>query len=81
MVLKARSGMASHGFRVEGGVIDSRYVGEIIVLLWCPVDHIVLPGDKVAQALPVEVLTGAVIRTDKLEAGTRGDRGFGSTGR
>lgn len=81
MLLKARSGMASFGYRVEGGVIDSRYVGEIIVLLYCPVDHTVMPGDKVAQAVPVEVLTGTVIVVDELEAGTRGDRGFGSTGR
>jgi dUTP pyrophosphatase len=81
MLLKPRSGMASKGYRVEGGVIDSRYVGELIVLLSCKDGFTVKRGDKIAQAVPVEVLTGAVIITDELEAGTRGDRGFGSSGR
>jgi dUTP pyrophosphatase len=81
MILKTRSGMASKGYSVEGGVIDSRYVGEIIVLLTCKDAFTVKRGDKIAQAVPVEVLTGPVVMTEELEGGTRGDRGFGSTGR
>lgn len=82
LLFKTRSGMASNGFSVEGGVIDSRYVGELIVLLSRKEGGFTMKrGDKVAQAVPVEVLTGSVVIVEELEAGTRGDRGFGSTGR
>jgi len=81
LLLKTRSGMASFGFTVEGGVIDPRYTGEIIVLLSCKYDFTINPGDKIAQAVPVEVLTGEVIEVEELEAGARGEKGFGSTGR
>ena len=86
VLFQTRSGMASNGFSVEGGVIDSRYTGELIVLLSrkngaFEGGFTMKKGDKIAQAVPVEVLTGAVVVVDELEAGTRGDRGFGSTGR
>lgn len=82
LLFQTRSGMASNGFSVEGGVIDSRYTGELIVLLSRKDGGFTMKkGDKIAQAVPVEVLTGAVVLVDVLEAGTRGDRGFGSTGR
>lgn len=81
LILKTRSGMAAFGFTVEGGVIDSRYTGEIIVLLSCKFDFTINAGDKIAQAVPVKVLTGVVEIVEELEEGARGAKGFGSTGR
>lgn len=81
LLLRTRSGMARDGFSVRGGVIDSRYTGEIIVFLYCPRPYTVDQYDKIAQAVPVEVLTGEVVIVHELEEGLRGDKGFGSTGR
>lgn len=81
LLLKTRSGMARDGFSVQGGVIDSRYTGEIIVLLYCPRPYSIDHGDKIAQAVPHEVLTGDVVVVHQLEEGSRGGSGFGSTGR
>lgn len=38
-------------------------------------------GQKIAQMIPVPVLTGAVVEVDDLESSSRGENGFGSSGR
>jgi dUTP pyrophosphatase len=78
-----KSGLAEkYGFSVMGGVIDSTYRGEIIVLLknsgTVPVR--VEKGRKIAQLLiqPVESVT--VEEVNNLNETKRGKGGFGSTG-
>jgi dUTP pyrophosphatase len=45
------------------------------------IGYLVQAGDKIAQMLPLPVLTGAVIEVDELPVSTRGEKGFGSSGR
>jgi dUTP pyrophosphatase len=37
-------------------------------------------GEKIAQMIPVPVLTGSVETVDSLEDSARADKGFGSSG-
>jgi dUTP pyrophosphatase len=80
-LVKDRSSMALKGVFSHGGVIDSSYRGEIIVIMTTlsGVYHI-KSGDKIAQLVPIPVLTGPVTVVKELAAGTRGARGFGSSG-
>jgi dUTP pyrophosphatase len=65
------------------GLIDSGYRGEIEVLLINHGDEPVTfhRGDRIAQLVIVEVPPVGWVLADDLPASTRGDRGFGSTGR
>lgn len=82
----ARSGLSrKHGIAPVNavGVIDSDYRGEIIVGL---VNHFeesytVEPGDRVAQLVILPVSTMPVAEADELTETSRGEGGFGSTGR
>jgi dUTP pyrophosphatase len=86
LLIRDRSSMAAKGIITSGGVVDAGYRGEIIVLLTQihgPV-YRVKAGDKIAQMIPIPVLTGEGVL--EIEAFTeeitmRGTNGFGSTGR
>jgi dUTP pyrophosphatase len=81
-LVKDRSSMAAKGVFSHGGVIDSSYRGEIVVLLsTITTGHEIHSGDRIAQLVPVTVLTGDVALADELTSGSRGARGFGSSGR
>jgi dUTP pyrophosphatase len=79
-----RSGLAlRHGIDTLAGVIDSDYRGEVRVLL---VNHGAEPvrieaGDRIAQLLIQSVARVAFVRAESLDESTRGEAGFGSTGR
>lgn len=81
-----RSGLArTHGVTVANapGIIDAGYRGEIQVIL---VNHGRTPfrliaGDRIAQLIITPIVTPELDLVDALEAGDRGDNGFGSTGR
>jgi dUTP pyrophosphatase len=80
LLIRDRSSMASSGVTVSGGVIDHGYTGEIIVLMTAHIlNYDIKAGDKIAQMIPIPVLTHDVIQVDDL-LGERGDKGFGSTG-
>ena len=83
LIIKDRSSMASKGITVSGGVIDHGYTGEIKVLLTKGGigNYVIKSGDKIAQMVPVPILTGPVVVVDALEESSRGERGFGSSGR
>lgn len=78
-----RSGLAlKKSIDVAGGVIDSDYRGEILVIL---VNHSaetfeVQRGDRIAQLIIGFIRTPEVQAVDDLDHTPRGDRGFGSTG-
>ena len=82
LLVRDRSSMAARGIATTGGVIDAGYRGEILVLMTnlgdVPVE--VNAGEKIAQMIPVPVLTGQVQEVESLEGSARADRGFGSSG-
>jgi dUTP pyrophosphatase len=83
LLVRDRSSMAARGIAATGGVIDAGYRGEILILLTnlgvAAVEF--KAGEKIAQMIPVPVLTGVVEETDGLEASLRAEKGFGSSGR
>jgi dUTP pyrophosphatase len=83
LLVRDRSSMAARGIATTGGVIDAGYRGEILVLMTnlgdAPVD--LKAGEKIAQMIPVPVLTGLVEEAETLEESTRAEKGFGSSGR
>lgn len=83
--IRPRSGLAyKHGITVlnSPGTIDSDYRGEIKVLL---INHSneafnIKKGDRIAQGVLAKVIQADIIEVKELNATSRGDRGFGSTG-
>jgi dUTP pyrophosphatase len=82
LLVRDRSSMAARGIATTGGVIDAGYRGEILVLMTNLSDAPVSlnAGDKIAQMVPVPVLTGPVKEVDSLEDSARAEKGFGSSG-
>ena len=81
-LVKDRSSMAAKGVFTHGGVIDSSYRGEIVVLMSTLAEvYEIRSGDRIAQLVPTPVLTGPVIESTELTTGARGSKGFGSSGR
>lgn len=82
LLVRDRSSMAAKGIATTAGVIDSGYRGEILILMTnlgeAPVE--VRAGEKIAQMIPVPVLTGAVQEVETLEVSARAEKGFGSSG-
>jgi len=83
LLVRDRSSMAAKGIATTGGVIDAGYRGEILVLMTNLGDSAVelKAGEKIAQMIPVPVLTGAVEEVENLEDSARAEKGFGSSGR
>ena len=83
LLVRDRSSMASRGFATTAGVIDAGYRGEIQIVMTnlglAAVE--IQAGEKIAQMVPVPVLTGAVEEVETLEASARLAKGFGSSGR
>ena len=78
-----RSGLAvKNSIDCGAGVIDSKYRGEIKVLLFNHSDgeHFIQKGDRIAQLLVQKVETVEFIPVDDLDATDRAESGFGSTG-
>lgn len=83
--VRPRSGLAvKHGVTVlnSPGTVDADYRGEVQVVLVNAGQeaYTVHPGDRIAQLLISPVWRGH-FAAQKLSATTRGDGGFGSTGR
>jgi len=84
-IIKDRSSMALKGIRTHGGVIDSSYRGELIVMLSNLSEGVLFieKGERVAQLLIVPCITPELEEVSFAELGKteRGSDGFGSTGR
>lgn len=85
-LIYARSGMAcKHGIAPANkvGVIDSDYRGEWMVALHNHSNEpfVVNHGDKIAQVLFQQVADPIFHIVDKVDETTRGEGGFGSTGK
>ena len=83
LLVRDRSSMAARGIATTGGVIDAGYRGEILILMTSLGDAAVelKAGEKIAQMVPVPVLTGVVEEAENLENSGRAAKGFGSSGR
>lgn len=82
----ARSGLAAkQGLRPANcvGVADADYRGEYLVVLRNDSDAVrtIRDGDRIAQLVVLPFLPAEFEETETLEDTSRGDGGFGSTGR
>jgi dUTP pyrophosphatase len=82
LLVRDRSSLAARGIATTGGVIDAGYRGEILVVMTNLGDAAVelKAGEKIAQMVPVPVLTGPVEEVESLEDSMRAAKGFGSSG-
>ena len=83
LLVRDRSSMAARGLATTGGVIDAGYRGEILIVMTNlgDADVELKAGEKIAQMIPVPVLTGLVEEVETLEDSARAAKGFGSSGR
>ena len=85
-IILPRSGLGHRDGIVLGnlvGLIDSDYQGEIMVSLWNrgQKEFELNPMDRMAQLVVVPVLQPSFAVVDSFEASSRGQNGFGSTGK
>jgi len=82
LLVRDRSSMAARGLATTAGVIDAGYRGEVLIVMTnlgdAPVE--LNPGEKIAQMIPIPVLTGPVHEAQSLEVSSREGKGFGSSG-
>jgi len=84
LLVRDRSSMAGKGLAIVGGVIDAGYTGELVVMFHNTTSgvYIINSSDKIAQIIPMEVnTTGGVQEVTELPESSRGDKGFGSSGK
>ncbi|MGA9071420.1 MAG: dUTP diphosphatase [Terracidiphilus sp.] len=83
LLVRDRSSMAARGIATTAGVIDAGYRGEILILMTNLTDAAIelKAGEKIAQMIPMPVLTGTVVTVESLEDSARAEKGFGSSGR
>jgi len=83
MKMEGRSGLASKGIQILGGIVDAPYRGEIGVIIRNSSEE---PrefrgGERIAQALILPVPECVMVEVDELDETARGAGGFGSSGR
>ena len=78
-----KSGISLQGVHRLAGVVDAGYRGEVRVVLanLGRESFEIRKGMKIAQMLVQAVAAPEVVETDELDATSRGEDGFGSTGR
>ena len=83
LLVRDRSSMAARGLATTAGVIDAGYRGEIQILMTNLGETAVElnAGEKIAQMIPISVLTGDVQKVESLPVSLRAEKGFGSSGR
>jgi len=78
-----KSGISLNGVHRLAGVIDAGYRGEVKVVManLGNKDFSVESGMKIAQLLIQPIVEVNVVNADELEETSRGEKGFGSTGK
>lgn len=82
-IIKDRSSVALDGLVTVAGVIDPSYRGEISIIFNNHKSkyHYFEEGERIAQLLIYHAAKPTITITDQLDSTTRGENGFGSTGR
>lgn len=78
-----RSGLGSKGIHRLAGVIDAGYRGEwkVVLLNTTNEPFEIKKGDKIIQCLLQQFEPTEIMEEDSLSETSRGDKGFGSSGR
>ncbi|HEU0074384.1 MAG TPA: dUTP diphosphatase [Dehalococcoidia bacterium] len=82
--VRPRSGLARRGVNVVFGTADSDYRGEIFVNMYTfgtLKSYRIQDGDRIAQMVVARVEMLPAVEVDELSDTSRGEGGFGSTGR
>ena len=82
--IEPRSGLGfKHSLQPHLGVIDNGYRGDLGVKLYNfgSRDYVVEPGDKIAQLVVYQLNQPVFEFTDDVSETSRGDKGFGSSGK
>ena len=84
--VRPRSGLAAkHGIGIlnSPGTIDSDYRGEIKIIMinFGEEDFVIQPAERIAQLVLSKVYSAIFIETNDLNTTSRGEGGFGHTGR
>jgi len=92
-IVKDRSSLASKGIRTSVGVIDAGYRGPVKILMTLDMNappssednvvggYVISAGDKIAQLSPAKPLTIFEGKTEVLTSASRGEKGFGGSGK
>lgn len=80
-----RSSMGKKGNHILGGLIDNPYTGEVgVLLINLNLDnrrYQISKGDKITQIVFVKLPISYLNEKDELDNTSRGDKGFGSSGK
>ena len=81
-LLTSKSGLMKNGRIKTTGTIDAGYSGTIGVTIFNHSNSYAVfkRGDKITQLVVMPCITDDVEIVDKISAGERGEKGFGSTG-
>jgi dUTP pyrophosphatase len=82
--VRPRSGLSRRGVNVVFGTVDSDYRGEIFVnmhTIGTLGSYRIQSGDRIAQLVIARVEMLPAVEAEELADSSRGDGGFGSTGR
>lgn len=85
-IILPRSGLGhKHGIVLGNlvGLIDSDYQGQLMVSCWNrgQAEFVIQPFERIAQLVIVPVVQATFRRVDSFDASSRGEGGFGSTGK
>ena len=76
--IKDKSSLAAKGLLTIGGVIDSDYTGEIIVIMTCLIKPIkIKKGQKIAQLIVSNIIYPEMKRVKYFKKTERNNKGFG----
>ena len=76
--IRDKSSLASKGLLTLGGVIDSDYTGEIIVIMTSLIESIkIKKGQKIAQLIVSNIMYPEIKKVKYLHETERNDKGFG----
>ena len=76
--IRDKSSLASKGLITLGGVIDSDYTGEIIVIMTSLIESIkIKKGQKIAQLIVSNITYPKIKKVKHLKETERNDKGFG----
>jgi len=83
MITGRSSTIRTYNLRVETGIIDNGYRGEMYVGVWNhnPSDIFIAKGTRLAQLILFPLVDVDWVKVEKLPPSTRGSQGFGHSGK